>query len=222
MDSTKSPVSEYLFKLQMIVSNTTFKNKVEAEKYETLEMSKVANAYLAAVNNTDIFSSYTYSQDEVVTVLLQHNKTPEQIQFMLQHPHTISIDIQRELMKPHHDAVIENYKEHNRYYLNLMGLPYLEGRDGQNDPVIRIPDEFYHRYSSYPELSPGTPVYELSPEFQEIYINSEFYQQALDKYPHLDYLRHIGSNSIPLTVSRPTKDGHIMNINTTKLSTYHP
>lgn len=222
MDSTKSPVSEYLFKLQMIVSNTTFKNKVEAEKYETLEMSKAANAYLAAVNNTDIFSSYTYSQDEVVTVLLQHNKTPEQIQFMLQHPHTMSIDIQRELMKPHHDAVIENYKEHNRYYLNLMGLPYLEGRDGQNDPVIRIPDEFYLRYSSYPELSPGTPVYELSPEFQEIYINSEFYQQALDKYPHLDYLRHIGSNSIPLTVSRPTKDGHIMNINTTKLSTYHP
>lgn len=222
MDSTKSPVSEYLFKLQLIVTNTTFKNKVEAEKYETLEMSKEAHDYLAAVNNTDIFSSYKYSQDEIVTVLLKHNKTPEQIQFMLQHPHTMSIDIQRELMKPHHDAVINNYRERNRYYLNLMGLPYLEGPESQHDPIIRIPDAFYNRYANYPEISPRTPVYELSPEFQEIYINSEFYQKALEEYPHVDYLKYIGSNSIPLTVSRPTRDGFIMKINTNKLSTYHP
>ena len=222
MDSTKSPISEYLFKLQLIVSNTTFKNKVEAEKYETLEMSKAAHDYLAAVTNTDIFSSYTYTQDEVINVLLQHNKTPEQIQFMLKYPHTMSIDIQRELMKPHHDYIIEHYKEKNRYYLNLMGMPYLEGPDNQHDPIIRIPDAFYNRYASYPELAQGTPVHELSPQFQEIYINSEYYQKALEEYPHVDYLKYLGTNSIPLTVSRPTRDGYIMKINNNKLSTYHP
>ena len=33
-NNRQSPISEYLLKLQLIVSNTVFKNKTEANKYE--------------------------------------------------------------------------------------------------------------------------------------------------------------------------------------------
>ena len=58
----KSPISEYLVKLQLIITNTEFKNKNEANKYETLEMSQAADAYINAVNKTDKFESYQYDK----------------------------------------------------------------------------------------------------------------------------------------------------------------
>lgn len=59
-NSKQSPISEYLLKLQLIVSNTEFKNKTEANKYETLESAEAGNIYVHAVNKTDTFELYQY------------------------------------------------------------------------------------------------------------------------------------------------------------------
>ena len=52
-------MSEYLLKIELIVSNAEFKNKTEANKYETLESKMNGEMYVRAKNETDIFESYT-------------------------------------------------------------------------------------------------------------------------------------------------------------------
>jgi hypothetical protein len=58
-------------------------------------------------------------------------------------------------------------------------------------------------------------------KYQELFMNTVYYKEMLRKYPQARYLRYIGSNSIPIEVSRAAKDGEIIHINTSKLSTYH-
>ena len=55
-----NPMAEYLLKLQLIVTNSEFKNDEEANKYETLESKLAGEAYVRAVLKTDIFESYQY------------------------------------------------------------------------------------------------------------------------------------------------------------------
>ena len=57
-NKAQNPMSEYLLKLQLIVNNTEFKNKAEANKYETLESKEAGSAYVRAKLKTDIFESY--------------------------------------------------------------------------------------------------------------------------------------------------------------------
>ena len=222
----KSPVSEYLIKLQLIVSNTEFKNKVEANKYETVEMSKEADLYINAVNETDNFASYQYDADYVAARLMEefgNGEDLEKLKYMVANPHTIPQDIKNELRDEARAITIANYNERNRYYRTLLGLPTIDNNDPRkNDPMIRVPEEFCKRYSDQGILNPGMYIHEMSKEFQELFINSEFYTEALAKYPEARYLKYIGSNSIPVEVSRRTRDGDIMKINVNKLSTYHP
>ena len=96
----KSPVSEYLVKLQLIVSNTEFKNKVEANKYETVEMSDAADLYINAINETDSFASYKYDADYVASRLMEQFGTQadiDKVKYMVSNPHTIPQDIKNAL-----------------------------------------------------------------------------------------------------------------------------
>ena len=108
----KSPVSEYLIKLQLIVSNTEFKNKVEANKYETVEMSKEADLYINAVNETDNFASYQYDADYVAARLMEefgNGEDLEKLKYMVANPHTIPQDIKNELRDEARAITIANY-----------------------------------------------------------------------------------------------------------------
>ena len=69
MNKAQNPMSEYLLKIQLIVNNTEFKNKAEADKYETLQSKRLGDAYVRAYNKTDIFESYQYSSSHVYQVL---------------------------------------------------------------------------------------------------------------------------------------------------------
>jgi hypothetical protein len=76
---TANPMAEYLLKLQLIVSNTEFKNDEEARKYETLETRLKGDRYVSAVNKTDTFESHQYSDVEVYDVLAKRGYEEEVI-----------------------------------------------------------------------------------------------------------------------------------------------
>lgn len=217
----KSPISEYLVKLQMIITNTEFKNKNEANKYETLEMSQAADAYINAVNKTDKFESYQYDMNMVTSLLLEDGLPIKQIEYMMVNPHTIPQNVKNQLMEIERAKVIKNYVEENKYYRSLMGLPTTVNVDNP-DPLFRVPEEFYNRYSGKPGLIAGSFIHEMPEDCQELFLNTEFYSQLVSQYPRVDYLKHLGTNAIPVTISRRTRDGEIMKINTGKLSSYHP
>lgn len=229
MNSDKNnPISEYLLKLQLIITNTEFKNKHEANKYETLEMSDAAQYYIHAKNETDTFELYQYDQNEILTALyaayIDDPKRDEKAEFYMQNIHMLPMIIKNKLKSYARERTINKYEEKNKYYVNLTGKPFKSSDSSLNDSIIAIPDAFYDKYD---KLNPGIlsrnmPIHEMPLEYQDLFINSEYYEPTVNAYPHLTYLRFIGSNAIPIEVARKARDGDILRINLNKLNTYHP
>ena len=217
MDINKAvnPMSEYLLKLQMIVSNTEFKNKAEAKLYETPESKLRGESYVNAVNRTDSFTSYTYPRSLMISVMTNLKYSDDKIKRYLDAPVLMPQLCKDTLQAIARKNYIDTYKESNRYYLELTGQP------AEGDDIVLVPDEFYDIYAGDNSLQRNMPLHEMPYKYQELFINSDYYKETLAKYPNVTYIRYLGSYSIPLEISRPAKDGAIMKINTGKLSTYH-
>ena len=218
----QNPMSEYLLKLQLIVTNTIFKDGAEAKKYETSESRIQGDKYVSAMTGKDIFESYTYDSREVYTYLESKGYDEEKIFFLIKNPTMIPQQYKNELMTKARDEFLKSYHEENRYYLSLSGQPYPGSATIPPDEIVLIPDAFYDMYESEGLISRDEPVHMLSKRYQELLMNSEWYEPMILEHPKAPYLRFIGSNSIPIETSRTTRDGDILNINTNKLSTYHP
>ena len=220
-NSTNSPMAEYLLKLQLIVSNTEFKDKTEANKYETPETKSKGTQYVNAVMHKDSFTSYTYNSHHVYDVIASMGYPEEKIMFFIENQQMMPMDCKIKLQEEARELCISSYKEENKYYLMLTGVPFPGNDVIPPDPILTIPDGFYEIYKSDQSISRNQPIHELPKRYQELFINSPYYNEMIHQYPDVRYIRYIGSNSIPIEVSRYAQDGDIMNINTSKLSTYH-
>ena len=215
-------MSEYLLKIELIVSNAEFKNKTEANKYETLESKMNGDMYVRAKNQTDIFESYTYTDRTIRDALVRHGITePMYIKKYLDNPSLMPNDIKNELLVEARQWFIDTYKEPNKYYLNLSGMPFGGDENTPPDEVLLIPDEFYAVYSSDGTIYKSEPVHLMPEKYQELFMNTDYYKDMLTEHPDCMYLKYIGTNKINIEVSRACKDGDIMRINTDKLSTFH-
>ena len=218
----QNPMSEYLLKLQLIVTNTIFKDGAEAKKYETTESLIQGDKYVSAMTGKDIFESYTYDSHEVYAYLASKGYDEDKIFFLINNPTMIPQQYKSELMNKARTEFLESYEEKNRYYLMLSGKPYPGSVDYPADEIVLIPEEFYNMYESEGLISRDEPIHELPKRYQELFMNTEWYTKALEEHPKATYLKYIGSNNIPIETSRSTRDGDILLINTNKLSTYHP
>lgn len=215
-------MSEYLLKIELIVSNAEFKNKTEANKYETLESKMNGEMYVRAKNETDIFESYTYTDRTIKDALIRHGITePMYIKKYLDNPSLMPNDIKNELLIAARQWFIDTYKEPNKYYLNLTGVPFGGDENTPPDEVLLIPDEFYAMYASDSNLYKSEPIHLMPEKYQELFMNTEYYQDMLTEHHDCMYLKYIGTNKINIEVSRACRDGDIMRINTNKLSMFH-
>lgn len=215
------PMSEYLMKIQLLVTNTEFKNKEIANQYETIESKLKGDAYVRAKLGTDLFESYDWDEVELTRMLDQFHFTPTQIEAMIKNPSMIPQSAMNLIMKAKRDAFIEAYKEPNKYYVNLMGLPFEGNENVPADPLITVPTEFYNAYKETYAFGEDSLVYELPEKYMELFLSSTSYRALLRQYPDVEYLKHLGSYAIPLEISRPAHDGDILTINTSKLHVYH-
>lgn len=216
-----NPMAEYLLKLQLIVTNSEFKNKEEADKYETLDSKMNGEAYVRAMTKTDIFESYEYDHKKVYNLLMEAGYEEDRIFLLMNNTAMLPSNIKEKLLTEARDLFIAKYDEPNKYYVTLSGRPFKGNSEYKADEIVLIPDEFYERYSSEYRISRSQPIHELPLKYQELFMNSEFYEPILKKYPNAEYLKYIGSNKISIETSRSARDGDIMRINTNKLSTYH-
>lgn len=216
-----NPMAEYLLKLQLIVTNSEFKNKEEADKYETLDSKMNGDAYVRAVTKTDIFESYQYDGKHVYNLLAKEGYDEDRIFLLMENPSMLPSDIKNVLLDEARKTFIATYDEPNKYYVMLTGKPFKGNKTIPADEILLIPDEFYERYASDVAIIRSQPVHELPTKYQELFMNSEFYEPMMKEHPNARYLKYIGSNSIPIVTSRKARDGDILRINTNKLSTYH-
>lgn len=219
--SMRNPAAEYLFKIQRIVSNTEFKNDEEAALYETLETKTAGGDYCRAVLGTDTFDNYQYDAKYIYAVLDAAGYPFEQIQLYLKNPHMLPNNIKNYLVEKSRAIRIATYVEMNKYYANLAGLPFTGTDEIPADVVVTIPDGFFAMFQDDPAIYKGEPIHKMPKKYQELFMNSEYYQPILNQFPDARYLRYIGSNAVPIEVSRMARDGDIMRINTSKLSVYH-
>lgn len=218
----QNPMSEYLLKLQLIVTNATFKDGAEAKKYETTESLIQGDKYVSAMTGKDIFESYTYDSHKVYAYLTSKGYDEDKTFFLINNPTMIPQKYKNELMSNARNEFLESYEEKNRYYLMLSGKPYPGDTNYPADEMVLVPEEFYNMYESEGLISRDEPIHELPRRYQELFMNTEWYTKALEDHPKAKYLKYIGSNSVPIETSRSTRDGDILLINTNKLSTYHP
>lgn len=221
-DQKKNPMGEYLLKIQLIVSNSEFKDKEQADQYETMESKMEGDKYCRAVNHEDQFESYQYSSKLVYTILMDMGYNDERAMFLTQHPDMIPIGIKNKLLEMARNEFIAKYHETNPYYVMLSGQPYPGSIKKNPEKVLTIPDEFYAIYQSQNVISKDQPVHEMPLKYQELFMNTPYYTQMVKENPDHKYIQYIGSKSIPIHVSRKAKDGDIMKINTNHLSTTHP
>lgn len=218
-----NPMSEYLLKIQLIINNTEFKNKKEARKYETLESKMKGEEYVRAVLHTDIFESYTYDSKRIYQLLSEYTTDDDQrIFYLIKNPQMIPQFIKDKLIEEAREVVISSYVETNPYYAKLTGKPFKGNDEIKPDKELLIPDGFYELYKDDNVITKNQPIHEMPNKYQELFMNSDYYTKMKAEYPECEYLNYIGSNSIPIHISRPAEDGSILRINTNKLSTHHP
>ena len=219
-NETNNPMSEYLLKIQLIVSNTEFKNKEIANQYETVESRLKGDAYVRAKLGTDVFDSYEWTETEL-TMILDQFYGKKDVERMIENHAIIPKSAMDLIMKKKRESLIESYNESNKYYVNLMGLPFEGNSTVDPDPLITVPDSFYKKYKDTYAFGPDAYVHNLPDKYLELFLSSEAYKILLKQYPDVEYLKHLGSYAIPIEISRPAHDGDILNINTSKLHTYH-
>lgn len=217
----KNPMSEYLLKIQLIVSNTEFKNAEEARKYETLESKLNGEKYCRAKLGTDIFESYEYDGRLVYTILLEFGYTSEDAYKMIDNQQIIPQAVKNKLKEFQRNIFLAGYHEPNLYYYKLTGKPYPGDVNHPPDKIVSIPDEFYRAYYSDGAIRQGMPVHEMPKKYQDLLINSPYYDKLLADNPEAEYLKYLGSKAIPLETSRMAKDGDILKIDTNHLTTNH-
>ncbi len=218
---SKNPMSEYLLKLQLIVSNTEFKNAEEARKYETLESKLDGEKYCRAKNKTDIFESYEYDGRAVYSLLIDLGYSSDAAYKMIQNQQIIPQPIKDKLKENRREAYIAQYVEPNPYYVELSGVPFPGSLKYPPDKIVSIPAGFYNDYKSEGIITESMPVHEMPKKYQDLLINSPYYDDLLNDNPDAVYLKYIGSKAIPIETSRMAKDGDIMRIDTNHLTTNH-
>lgn len=218
----KNPMAEYLLKLQLIVTNTEFKDTDRAKEHETLESRLNGEKYCHAKNHTDVFETYQYSELYIRQALSELNYASDQIEKMIEDPVMIPSTVKEILKVKAREAFIRNYEEPNPYYVMLSGRPFQGTTTVKPEAVVTIPDGFYEICKNENEISRGMPIHEMPMKYQELFIGSEYYDQVLAENPNHPYLKYIGTNAIPIEVARPLHDGEIMKINTNHMSMTHP
>lgn len=218
----RNSMAEYLLKIQLIVTNTEFKDKDEADKYETLEMKLAGDKYCRAVTNKDVFESYEYDSTEVASALFNAGISVDRIPHYLENMATIPPVVKRKLMEKARDEFIATYVEENPYYVMLSGRPYPGSMFMPPENILTIPDEFFEIYKNHNAIERNQAIHELPEKYQELFMNTPYYEKMILEHPKNKYLRYIGTRRINIEDARTAHDGDIMKINVNSLSISHP
>ena len=110
---------------QKMVKNIIIKYSYLAEKYETFEIKKEADMYIACREGLDTF--YTYRDYNIHELYSVGITDPSQIALYTTDDGYLQIpeSYRKKLLENRRSFIIKNYEEKNEYYRELNGLPPL-------------------------------------------------------------------------------------------------
>lgn len=197
-----NPLKQLYTDFITILKSSTIKYKVEADKYETLEMKKSADEYINASLYQDTFNSYyRYNRDVLADVLNLTNE--DEISLYEMDRSKIPYNRRDLLLKKQRQYVIDNYVEKNNYYRYIHGLPEYE-EDESN--YIYVSKDICLEYS----IPVDKPIHELSDSHITTLNQIGYIDKLISTYPDKKYLNFLGSNKIDYVTSRKAKNFSII------------
>ena len=196
----KSQVESILNDIKSIVNNVIIKLSYNADQYETLNIKREAERYIAAYTERDTFNSYrNYSMDVLAKAGITNlNELHEYSRDRQKIPHNKRKDV----LKAMREIVIKEYVEMNDYYRELIGLPSIETPE---EEWIYLTEEEMKYY----EIDEIRPIHDYPKEIQ-YKLERDLIPRLIEEYPDKTYLQHIGSKAVNLVRAREAKNFEII------------
>jgi hypothetical protein len=196
----KSQVESILNDIKSMVNNVIIKLSYNAEQYETLNIKREADRYIAAYMERDTFNSYrNYSMDVLSRAGITNlNELTE----YSNDRHKIPRNKRKDVLKAMRETVINEYVEMDDYYRELIGLPPVNTPESD---WIYLTEEEMRFY----EIDEIRPIHDYPKEIQ-YKLERNLIPQLIKLYPERTYLQHIGSKAVNLVRAREAKNFEII------------
>ena len=192
---------EYIMSdIRAITENIIIKMNEEADKYETMEISREADKYIAAMNGKDIFTSY--KQYDRMAINRAGITNPLLIEEYFEDKYKIPYNKREEVLKEQRQIIIDEYVEMNDYYRMLIGMPSINTPESEYIYLTQEEMDYYN-------IDEVRPIHDYPKEIQ-IKLERVIIPKLIEKYPDREYLKHMGSKSVNLVRARQAKNFEII------------
>ena len=187
--------------LMQMINTITIKRNEEADAYETAEIKKASDQYIAMIEsgtNWNSFATFDYYIMKEVglseAVIDSVNKGDKD---------AVPYEYREILCRKQKEYIINDYVEKNTYYRMLHGEPPIDATE--KDFVYLSPDNSFG-------LSSKIPVHLMSDTDKEYIISTDLLDELMEKYPDKPYLKYLGTNAISYYKARSAKNFEILSI----------
>lgn len=196
----KSQVESILNDVRAMVDNIIIKLSYQAELYETADIKREADRYIAASLERDTFNSYRRYPFDVLAKAGISNLN--ELYEYNDDKNKIPRDKRPVVLKAMRQTVIDEYVERNDYYRELIGMPSINAPESE---------WFYltEEEMLYYEIDEVRPIHDYPKEIQyklERYV----IPKLIALHPDKTYLQHMGSKSVNLVRAREAKNFEII------------
>lgn len=190
-----------------VLQQTAIKYNILAEKYETVETKRDADAYVNACLMKDKFETYLKYDRDIIADLLGLDMT---FQYnIVEEYHNdnslIPFNLRDEFLKRQRNKIISQYIEKNNYYRMLNGQPDIEDHMGN---FVFVERDIADQYG----IDSDTPIHLLSENKISLLQTLGYIDKLIERYPDKKYLRFLGNRKIDIVTARTAKNFAVLRI----------
>lgn len=187
-----------------IIKESVIKYKYKELQYETIDITKSADRYIAAcLLRDDYFSHLHYDEDVLLEVIPNLKYDTNTLIYYKENRRNIPEKYHDDLLKAQRKKIIEEYEEQNNYYRELIGLPPL---GTLSDDYVYVDGDTCLKYG----IDPATPIHEMTDVQCLILESNGIINKLIDAFPNKEYLKHLGVKKVDLIKARQAKDYSIL------------
>lgn len=214
--SKMNPLYGVYSDFQKILDTIVIKYNYLAEKYETFDIKKEADMYIACKEGLDTFFTYSdYTIDEFYAVGIT-DASKISLYSIDDGYLQIPASYRDALLKIRRKSIIQNYEEKNEYYRKLNGFP----------PLTVSPKQYHYISQEYAErygIDINIPIHKIQDHYNNISSGRGDYLISIieglgildrlkEQYPNDEYLNFIGSKRIDIVTARKAKNFQLLYI----------
>ena len=196
----KSQVESILNDIRSMVNNVIIKLSYQADMYETTDIKREADRYIAAYLEKDTFDSYRAYPMEVIAKAGISNLND--LTAYSSDRNKIPREKRKDVLKAMRETVIREYVEMNDYYRELIGMPSINTPE---EEWIYLTEEEMKYY----EIDEVRPIHDYPKEILHK-LERDLIPNLIKLYPERTYLQHMGSKAVNLVRARQARNFDII------------